>query len=101
MGTKNKDYTIEFNKPYEFEGTKHTEVDLSEIESLSTKDLADIDKVFNTQAQGNIEVLKEMNIVYSCIVAAKVTQKPIEFFQGLPANEGIKIKNMVTGFLYS
>ena len=33
-------------------------------------------------------------------MAARVTGKPLEFFQQLPAREAVKLKNLVVGFLY-
>ena len=41
-----------------------------------------------------------MTLGYSCYLAARVSGLPVEFFQGLPAREAIKLKNVVTGFLY-
>ncbi len=88
---------ITFKKPYKFEGDEYKEVDLSGIENLSTKDLIDADKQFNTS--GQMALMNEMTTGYSCIVAAKASGKPVEFFESLPAGEGLKVKNKVMGFL--
>lgn len=92
-----KQYIITFQKPYKFEEKDYTEIDLSNLEKLTTKDLVEADTQFS--AEGNFAVMNEMSIGYTAIVAAKVTQKPIEFFHSLPANEGIKVKNIIMGFL--
>lgn len=91
------EYKIEFKKPYTFEGDEYTSIDLSGIENLSTKDLIDADKQFNTS--GQMALMNEMTTGYSCIIASKATKLPVEFFNGLPAGEGLKVKNTVMSFL--
>ncbi len=96
MGNK---YLIKFNKPYTFEGKEYTEIDISGVEELTTKDIADADREFVTM--GYVAAMNEMSVPYAAVVAAKATKKPVEFFMNLPANEGIKIKNLVMGFFYN
>jgi hypothetical protein len=95
---KNK-YLITFKKPYNFEGTEYKDVDLSALEDLKTKDLIQADTTF--VSTGNAAVMNEMSIGYNCLLASKATDKPIEFFENLPCGEGIKVKTIVQGFLYS
>jgi hypothetical protein len=90
---------ITFKKPYQFEGQTYEGIDLSNIESLSTKNLLDADKLYTKQ--GNISPTAEMTLAYACIVASITTKKPIEFFINLPANEGMKVKTAVINFLYN
>ena len=90
---------VKFNKPYNFEGNKYTEVDLSGLDNLKATDLIEADKIF--VVSGQVAAVKEMNVGYACILAAKVSSKPIEFYQGLPARDAIKVKNMVTSFLFA
>ncbi|MFC4403321.1 phage tail assembly protein [Gracilibacillus xinjiangensis] len=92
-----RDYVVEFKNPYTFEGEEFSKIDLSGLENLSTKDLIEADKQFNTS--GQMALMNEMTTGYSCIVASKATGKPVEFFEGLPAGEGLKLKNTVMGFL--
>ena len=61
---------LKFRKPYMFEGKEYTEVDLSAMEDMTAEDLCAMGKIMT------------------------------KFFKGLPPKEGIKLKNMVTGFLY-
>lgn len=91
-------YLVKFRKPYQFEGQEYMEIDLSGLESLTTQDLVEADKVF--VQTGNVAAMNEMSVGYSCIVAAKATGKPIEFFSRMPAKDGIEIKNMVAHFFY-
>lgn len=98
---KNKEnkYLIKFNRPYKFEGTDYNEVDLSGIEKLSTKDLAEADKTF--LGTGQLAIMNEMSTGYVCILASIIAKKPIEFFEGLPAKEGIKVKAIIGNFLFN
>ncbi len=90
---------LKFKKPYTFEGKEYKEIDLSGIESLSTKDLLEADKKFN--ASGQMALMNEMTTGYSVIIASKATSLPVEFFENLPASEGLKVKNTVMNFLNS
>ena len=78
---------LKFRKPYMFEGKEYTEVDLSAMEDMTAEDLCAMGKI-----------MTKLGIVNP--VAARASGKPVEFFKGLPPKEGIKLKNMVTGFLY-
>jgi hypothetical protein len=92
------EYLVEFKNPYVFEDKEYSQIDLSGLESLTAKDLIDAEKQF--AASGQVAAINEMNIGYACIVAAKASKQPVEFFEKLPANEAIKVKNAVTGFFY-
>ena len=91
------DMKVVFNRPFNFEGKEYKEIDLSSIENLSTKDLIAADKIFNST--GQVALMNEMATGYTCIIAAKATDLPIEFFESLPIREGLKVKNKVMGFL--
>lgn len=93
------DLIIKFNKPYEFEGQTYNEIDLSDVENISTKDLIEVDKLF--YQSGNLAPTSEMSMAYACLVASKAAKKPVEFFNKLPGREGIKIKTQVVSFLYN
>lgn len=92
-------YNITFQKPYTFEGQTYEGIDLSNIENISTKQLVEVDKLF--YSTGNIAPNSEMSLAYACIVASKVSNKPLEFFTGLSGKEGIKVKTAVVNFLYN
>lgn len=91
-------YLIEFKNPYSFEAKEYSQVDLSGLELLTAKDLIDAEKQF--AASGQVAAINEMSIGYVCIIAAKASKQPVEFFEKLPANEAIKVKNLVTGFFF-
>lgn len=89
-------YVVKFKKPYQFEGQEYQEIDLENLENLSTADLIQADGKFGES--GQFAVMNEMTTGYSCILASKATGKPIEFFERLPAIEGVKVKRVVMGF---
>ncbi|TYS66372.1 phage tail assembly protein [Bacillus infantis] len=95
--TTNDGLVITFKKPYPFEGKEYTEVNLSQLEQLSGEDMIETDRIF--QSEGNFAPVPEMTFAYACILAARASDKPIEFFKGLPLKESVKLKNMVMGFL--
>jgi hypothetical protein len=92
------DYKVVFNKPYQFEGQEYNEVDLAGLENLKASDLAEADKAFI--ASGQVAMVNEMSIGYACIIAARASAKPVEFFTGLPAKDAISVKSVVTNFLF-
>lgn len=85
-------------KPYEFEGQTYNEIDLSGMNDLKAKDLVEIDKIYT--ARGGNPALTGMTLDYAVIVAQRVTKKPIEFFEDLPAKDATALKNEVVLFFY-
>lgn len=104
METKKKDaapeneYLLRFTKPYHFEDEIFTEVDLSAIENITASDMIAAQKLMSKG--GSVDVLPEMSVQYACYIASRVADKPVEFFTGLPAKDAIKLKNIVTGFIF-
>ena len=93
-----EDLVLRFQKPYSFEGETYTEVDLSGLEDLSAADLCKVGKM--VKKIDGVDPIAEMSLPYAIFMAARVTGKPLEFFQQLPAREAVKLKNLVAGFLY-
>ena len=89
---------LKFRKPYKFEGVEYTEVDLSAMEDMTAADLCAVGKIM--KKLGIVNPVAEMTVDYAIYMAARASGKPVEFFQGLPPKESIKLKNMVTGLLY-
>lgn len=90
---------VVFSKPYNFEGVDYKEVDLQGMENLTAEDMCQADKYLGKT--GNFSVMPEMTLAYALQIATKATGLPIEFFNGLPMRDAIKVKNRVTGFIYS
>ena len=93
-----EDLVLRFKKPYSFEGETYTEVDLSGLEDVSAADLCKVGKL--AKKDNGVDPIPEMSLSYAIYMAARVTGKPLEFFQQLPAREAVKLKNLVVGFLY-
>lgn len=83
---------IKLSKPYNFEGTEHIEIDLSNLENVTTADLEFCDSRVSA-------IMPEMTLNYALLLASRVTGKPIEFFKKLPGREGLKIKRLIMSFL--
>ena len=94
---KNKEGIITLSKKYSFEGKDYEKVDLSGIENLTGNDLLDADKAF--AATGGFAPVPELTLPYTFAVAATSTSLPVEFFNGLPAKDALKVKNEVVRFL--
>lgn len=96
MSQTTNEFLITFKNPFTFEGKEYKDVDISGIEKLTTNDLIVADGQFGQT--GQFAVMNEMTIGYACIVASQASDKPVEFFQQLPAVEGVKLKRIVMGF---
>lgn len=86
-------YIVKFAKPVKFEGKEYTQIDLSGLDDLSTRDICELQK--RHAALGIVAPVIEMDCTYAQLVAAKVTNLPVEFFYSLPAREGGKVKQAV------
>ena len=95
---EDKPHYVKFSKPYHFEGEQYDGVDLSGMEDLSTQDMLAAEK--HLARNGVVTPLPEMSMEYVCYIAMLSTDKPIEFFRGLPVKDAIKLKNRVTNFFY-
>ena len=91
-------YLLKFKKPYSFEGETYNEIDLSNLENLTGRDMIAVNKLM--EKKGGINLLPEMSLEYACEISARATKKPVEFFIGLSPKDAINLKNIVTGFLY-
>lgn len=94
----NDSYLVTFKKPFIFEGESYENVDLSGLESLSAADMIAVNKII--ERSGTVNVLPEMSLEYACLISARASGKPVEFFKALPPKEALKVKNRVTNFLY-
>lgn len=93
------DNIVKLSKPYKFEGKEYLEIDLSGLEDLTAADMIKTNKIL--ERAGSMSILPEMSLEYACVLAAKASSQPIEFFNGLRPQDAIKVKNKVTGFLFN
>jgi hypothetical protein len=89
---------VVFNKPYTFEGKMYDKVDLRGLDNLTAADMIAANRILDKT--GSFTFLPEMSLEYACIIAAKASSLPIEFFKGLHPREAVKVKNRVTAFFY-
>ena len=98
--TEQEDLILRFGKPYKFGGQEYTEVDLPGLEDVTAGVLENVGKIAAKKNPGMNPALQEMSLTFCTYLAQRVAKLPLEFFTGLPAKEAIKLKTMVTGFLY-
>lgn len=89
---------LKFRKPYVFEKREYTEVDLSMLEDVTGADIIAVNRILSRD--GAVSPMPEMTMDFVVYMAARVSALPVEFFQRMPAREAIRLKNLVTGFLY-
>lgn len=92
------DAYVKFAKPYTFEDDTYDGLDMSCLEKLTARDLADIEKKF--YRYGITSITPENTVTYAKITAQKATGLPIEFFDQLPVREMMAVKNRVVNFFY-
>ena len=98
--TEPEDLVLRFSKPYKFGGQEYTEVDLSGLEDVTAGVLESVGKITAKKNPGMNPALQEMSLTFCTYLAQRVAKLPLEFFTGLQAKEAIKLKAMVTNFLY-
>lgn len=89
---------LKFNKPFVFEGKTYNEIDLSALENITGEDMIQVNR--RLTVAGCAPLLQEMSLEYAQMMAAQVTGMPIELFKALPAKASMKLKNIVTNFIY-
>ena len=98
--TEPEDLVLRFGKPYKFGGQEYTEVDLSGLEDVTAGVLENVGKIAAKKNPGMNPALQEMSLTFCTYLAQRVAKLPLVFFTGLPAKEAIKLKTLVTNFLY-
>lgn len=98
--TELESLVLRFGKPYVFDGREYTEVDLSGLEDVTAGTLENVGKIVSKKNPGMNPALMEMSMPFCNHLAQRVAGLPLEFFARLPAKEAIKLKAMVTNFLY-
>lgn len=89
---------IKFSRKYTFEDREYEELDLSGLENMSATDMIAANKIL--EKSGSFSFLPEMSLEYACIISARATKIPLEFFKSLHPKDAIKVKNRVTSFFY-
>jgi len=96
--TKNEDRILKLANKYEFEGDTISELDFSDMDNISAKDMIQANNML-TRA-GRVVAMPETDMQYVLFIAHLATHKPLEFFDMLKPRDAIKVKNKVTGYFF-
>lgn len=91
---------FKFRKPYVFDGMTYTEIDLSGLEDVTAGTLENVGKILAKRSPGLNPATLEMEMSFCNLLAARVTNQKLEFFERLPAKDAVALKSMIVGFLY-
>ena len=94
------DLVVKLSKPYTFEGSTYTEIDLSGLEDATGGMLVSVGKIVAKKNPGINQAVMEMSLPFAQHMAARVTGKPLEFFMGLPIKDTMELKGKVVNFLF-
>ena len=116
--TTQSERVIDLGKPYKFEGTEYTSIDLSGLDKLTVKDAIDAQRqLFNEREVAaairdaidtqlelfGVEVaasgLCETTTAFARTMAAKATGLPIEFFKLMPRGASRKVAGVVRNYM--
>ena len=98
---------IKLEKPYVFEGTEYTEIDLSGLDKLTVQDAIDAQLELTGQLftvilpERSTVILPERSTAYIARLCAKAAGLPIEFFELLPVGAARKVRGAFTEFMTS
>ena len=87
------DYTVNFGKPYMFEGKECDSLDLSGMEKMTVQDLIDIQKNIGNELAA-MSVM-EMTTAFAQEMAVKATVKPVEFFKLIGLGKIKKVQSAI------
>ena len=82
--TTQSERVIDLGKPYKFEGTEYTSIDLSGLDKLTVKDAIDAQRQLFNEREVAAAMLCETTTAFARAIAAKAAELPIEFFKLLP-----------------
>ncbi len=78
-----------FHKPYKFEGTEYTELDLSGMTKFTTRDSEWLDRMM--KKAGHAVTNKWHDTTYLKLIAQRATGYPIDFFNLMPFKDFVEI----------
>lgn len=90
---------IDLGKPYKFEDTEYTEIDLSGLDKLTVKDAIDIQRQLFNEREVAAAMLTETTTAFARAIAAKATELPIELFKLMPRGASRKVMATVRGYM--
>lgn len=97
--TTDNNYIIHLRKTYQFEERSVSEVDMSGLEDLTTRDMVRANKILLSNGTASLSTT-EMTVEYAMVIASFATDLPLEFFMQLKPRDAILIRKAVTDFFY-
>lgn len=90
---------VVLSKEYEFETSKISSVNLTNISNLTGDDIIRIQQSMITS--GQVVAQLELDPKYCLMVAAKASDLPFEFFKQLNIKDATKVKNAVSSYFFA
>ena len=88
--TTQSERVIDLGKPYKFEGTEYTSIDLSGLDKLTVKDAIDAQR----------QLFNEREVTaFARAIAAKAAELPIEFFKLMPRGASRRVAGVVRNYM--
>lgn len=90
---------VDLGKPYKFENTEYTEIDLSGLDKLTVKDAINIQRQLFNEQEVAAAMLTETTTAFARAVAAKATELPIELFKLMPRGASRRVAGNVREYM--
>lgn len=84
---------IVLEKTAVYDGKKYDEIEFPGAADLCAMDMTEAEN--KIAEEGFAAPIPSMNYLYCCLIAARASGLPVEFFESLPICEASKIRNMV------
>lgn len=98
---RREELVVKLKAPYRFEGKDYDEIDLNGLEKLTIQDAVDIQLELMSGQEVAAMLVTEATTAFALALAAKATEKPIEFFKCMPLGGAKKVVNAVRAWLSS
>lgn len=86
---------VKFGKPYNFEGTEYTEIDLAGLDKLTINDAVKAQLQLLGEQEVATAILCETTTAFARVIACKATGLPIEFFKLMPRGAARAVRQAV------
>lgn len=96
--TSSNNLVVNLTKEYEFEDSKISSVNLTNISNLTGDDIMRIQQ--SMVSAGTVITQLELDPQYCLMVAAKASDIPFEFFKQLNIKDATKVKNAVSAYFF-
>lgn len=90
---------FKLKEPVEYQGIHVESLDLSDMDSLTGKDLNSVYDLYANMGGSGI-IMQEATLLFAQIIASRVTGFPLELFYVLKAGDSVKLKNRVYRFFF-